>query len=303
VRVLVTGASGLIGKAVVRELVARGHRVRTLQRGPGAAELTGLPSLRTDVASAAARREAARAEAVLHLAGRGDVEESWQIPLEYLRLLVGGTLNLLEGARMGGAGVVVPSTQRVYRPAGRPLRETAPVLPRDPYALAKLAAEATCRLYAERYGVATRAVRLFSVYGPGQRGQGTSGVVAIFARRARAGQDLIVEAGPRRDLTYVDDAARGLCLALERARTGFRVYNVATGQGTALEALAKEIVRSVGSRSRIVPPTETWRGGDLVADVRRARRELGYEPEISLEEGLGRVLSNGPLRIQDPGMD
>src|SRR5207249_6049012 len=145
------------------------------------------------------------------------------------------------------------------------------------YGLAKLVAEASCRLYTERYGLATRAVRLFSVYGPGQRGQGSSGVVAIFARRALAGRDLVVEPGPGRDLTYVDDAARGLCLALEQARPGFRVYNVASGEGTALEALAKAIVGLVGSRSRILPPTEPWRGGDLVADLGRARRELGYE--------------------------
>jgi nucleoside-diphosphate-sugar epimerase len=290
-RVLVTGASGVLGKAVVRELLARGHRVSTLQRGPAAAELAALPSVRADVASPAARRAAAGVEAVLHLAGRGDVEESWRAPLEYLQVLVGGTLNVLEGARTVGARVIVPSTQRVYRPARRPISETAAVRPGDPYAVAKLAAETFCRLYAERYGLATRAVRLFSVYAPGQRGQGTSGVVAIFVRRARASQDLVVQAGPRRDLTYVDDAARGLCLALEQARPGFRVYNIATGRGMALEALARTIVRSVGSRSRIVAPTETWQGGDLVADLRRARRELGYEPEIGPEEGLRRVLT------------
>jgi UDP-glucose 4-epimerase len=92
-------------------------------------------------------------------------------------------------------------------------------------------------------------------------------------------------------LTYVDDAAHGVCLALERARPGFRIYNVATGRGTPLQILAETIVRQVGSRSRIVPPKKTWRRGDLVADVRRAQLELGYEPEVSLEEGLRRLLA------------
>jgi UDP-glucose 4-epimerase len=289
VRVLVTGASGLIGRGVVRELLSGGHRISTLHRGQASAAFASMEHIQADVKSPEAWHAASAAEAVIHLAGPGDVLESWRAPHQYLAEIVGGTLNVLRGAVVTKATFVIASSQRVYRLARRPLRETDRPLPADPYALAKLAAEGYCRLYAERYGLATRAVRLFSVYGPGQRGHGNSGVVAIFAQRALAGEDLVVEAGPRRDLTYVDDAAHGLCLALERARTGFRIYNVATGQGTPLQVLAEAIVRQVGSRSRIVPPNKTWRGGDLVADLRRAQLELGYEPHVSLEEGLRRL--------------
>jgi nucleoside-diphosphate-sugar epimerase len=118
-------------------------------------------------------------------------------------------------------------------------------------------------------------------------------VVAIFATRARAGSDLRVDPGPRRDFTYVDDAAAGLCLALERAAPGFKVYNVGTGQPAGLDQLADAIVRQLSSPSRIVRPTTPWKGGDLVADITRARHELGYEPRIALPEGL-RLLLDGP---------
>jgi UDP-glucose 4-epimerase len=294
--VLVTGASGLIGRSVVRQLLSNGHAVRILQRGASPADLSGVRSIRADVTSAAAQRAAAGVEAVIHLAGRGDVLESWQTPGAYLRVLGGGTLNVLLGAKTAGAAVVVPSSQRVYRPSRRPVRENDALLPSDPYALGKVVAEGYCRLYAERCGLATRVVRLFSVYGPGQRGYGNSGVVAIFTQRAQAGHDLLVDAAPRRDLTYVDDAARGLCLALEKACPGFRIYNVATGRGTELRALAETIACLTGSSSRIVPPKQPWPGGHLVADIGRARRELGYEPSVTLEDGLRRVLAQS---IQD----
>jgi UDP-glucose 4-epimerase len=291
-KVLVTGGSGLIGRSVVRQLLSNGHEVRVLQRSRGSKDVGDVRRIRADVASLAAQRAAADVQAVLHLAGRGDVMESWEAPDEYLRVLAGGTLNVLRGARASGAAVIVPSSQRVYRPAHRPLREIDTLLPSDPYALGKAMAEGYCRLYAERYGMATRVVRLFSVYGPGQHSRGNSGVVAIFARRAHAGQELVVDSAPRRDLTYVDDAAHGLCLALEKIRPGYRVYNVATGRATALEELAEIVVCLTGSRSRIVRPERAWAGGHLVADIGRARRELGYEPRVPLEEGLRSVLAD-----------
>src|SRR5207249_4783 len=105
--VLVTGGSGLIGRAAVRELQARGHAVRVLQRGPPEESLRGVENLVADVTWPAARRAVEAAEAVLHLAGRGDVSESWQAPGSYLDLIVGGTLNILEGARRSGATVVI----------------------------------------------------------------------------------------------------------------------------------------------------------------------------------------------------
>jgi nucleoside-diphosphate-sugar epimerase len=184
---------------------------------------------------------------------------------------------------------IFPSTQRIYRLAHRPLRESDPAEPADPYALAKWTAEAYCRLLARRYQLAVRVLRCFSVYGPGQVGQGTSGVVGIFWQRALAGEKIVVEAGPRRDFTYVVDAAVGIRLALERASAGYRVYNVATGKGTRLEALARRIVELSGSRSRIVVPQAGWSAGDLVADISLAQRELGFHPRVSLDEGLRRL--------------
>lgn len=291
-RVLVTGASGFIGRHVVTELVGAGHRVTTLHRGAPVGA-PGVEHVRGDVLSDQARTVAGAAEAVVHLAGQGDVRASFDRPFEYNRLNALGTLNILEGARGTRAHVVLASTQRVYRSAPEPLREEAPLQPADPYAVSKLVAERWCRMYAEQLGVPTTIVRLFSVYGPGQVGQGTSGVVSIFLGRAVRGEPLYVHAAQRRDLTWVGDVARGIRLAMETPPTGpaARVYNLATGVGTSLEELARLICRVVASTSVVVPPEAPSPEGDRIADVARGRAELGYAPKVALEDGVRRLAS------------
>ena len=316
-RVLVTGASGFIGPHVVVELVAAGHRVATLHRGPALA-VEGVEHTAADVLSESARAAAHAADAVVHLAGQGDVQASFTRPFEYNRLNALGTLNVLEGARGSGAHVALASTQRVYRASDGPLKEDAPLEPTDPYAVSKLIAERWCRMYAELLDVPTTVVRLFSVYGPGQVGQGTSGVVSIFLARALRNEPLVVQAVQRRDLTDVSDVARGIRLAIEQpppaggsgvppasaagarpasppggtsAVPGARVYNLATGVGTTLEELARLVCQVVDSRSAIVPPDNSAVEGDRVADVSRARVDLGYLPTVSLEDGLRRMVS------------
>jgi UDP-glucose 4-epimerase len=286
----VTGASGLIGRQVVRDLVAAGHAVTALQRR-ASPEIDGVVrQIEADIVSTEARQAAEHAEAVVHLGGRGDVQDSWRDPAGYIRTVVEGTINVLEGARHGGGAVVFPSTQRVYRVQRRPIREGDRTEPADPYALAKLAAEGACRLYAQRYGLSTRVLRVFSVYGRGQRGQGNSGVVAIFREAAEAGRPLLVDSGPRRDFLAVEDAARGLIMAVQRGRRGFQNYKLGSGQGTSLLELARMVVELSGSRSSIVSPPSEWSRGDLVADISRARRELGFEPSISLVCGVRRFI-------------
>jgi nucleoside-diphosphate-sugar epimerase len=138
--------------------------------------------------------------------------------------------------------------------------------------------------------VPTSVLRFFSVYGPGQRPHGLSGVVPLFVRAAREGAPLVVQSAGRRDFTDARDVARGILLALERPPTGHRVYNIGTGLGTTFRALAELVVGLTGSRSSIVERITEGPGRDLVADISRARRELGYEPAVPLRAGLEQYL-------------
>ena len=284
-RVLVTGASGFIGHYVVRELLAHGHAVSTLHRGP---PLAAAPRhTRADLLDPAALAAVEGVDGVIHLAGQGNVDESFREPERYHLVNALGTLALLGAARAHGAALVLASTQRVYQPRPEPLDEEAPTDPTTPYGVSKLVAEQWVRAYARLHDVRGVVARIFSVYGPGQVIQGSGGVVTIFLRRALAGEPLIVTGRQRQDFSDVRDVARGLRLALERGAPG-RVYNLATGVATSILDLA-DAARAVAAPGvTIEERARPAHDGDLVADVRRAELELGYRAEIPLETGLRR---------------
>ena len=139
--------------------------------------------------TATIRAALAGSEAIVHLAALSDASQSLADPVGYTTINALGTLNVLEAARQHGAGVVFASSQRIYEPWHGPLHEDAPKAPTTVYGWSKLAAEGWVTMYSQVYNVPTITLRLFSVYGPGQRMRGgASGVLAIFAERTLRGQ-------------------------------------------------------------------------------------------------------------------
>lgn len=286
-RVLVTGSTGLIGSHLCRELVEAGHEVWSIARSPA----PDAPSARhcpTDIDSPQARELARQAEAIVHLAGLSDASLSYRQPATYAAVNAQGTLAMLEAARETGALFVLASSQRLYRPSREPLREDSPRQPVDPYGYSKLVAETWCEMYSRLYDLPTTVFRFFSVYGPGQRlTGGSSGVVSIFVHRAIVGLDLVARHNVLRDFTYVTDVAAALRQAVERPRPG--VYNVATGIGTSVPDLAY-LVREVSGASCQIVEEPGDGEASYVADITLARSALGYQPRVTLPEGLERYV-------------
>ena len=285
--VLITGASGLIGRHTVDAFIQRGERVRTFQRSlpvqPAVEHIQG--DIRTD--TQALCRAAADCRAIVHLAGRGDVGESRRDPVGYATLNASGALHALDAARANGSTFVLASSQRVYRLQPAPCREDDPLDPDSPYGYAKWVAELWSRMASQQFGVTTRVLRFFSVYGPGQQANGGSGVVAIFAQAALRGEPLIVQSAGKRDFTDARDVAHAITLAVDApADRAHHVYNIATGSGTRFGTLARLLVELSGSSSAIDEQLNEPAGRDLVADIDRARAELGYKPRIELRSGL-----------------
>lgn len=282
-----TGASGLIGRHALRELEEQNHLVRAFQRG----NIAGVDCVQGDVrVDRGALCQAARGcDAIVHLAGRGDVGESRQDPLGYADLIAGGTLNALDAARVNGSAFVLASSQRVYPLQPVSCREDGPPAPDSPYGYAKWSAELWCRMVSEQYGVSTRVLRFFSVYGPGQQAHGGSGVVSIFGRAALADKPLVVQSEGRRDFTDARDVARGILCAIDDALSkpsSHEVFNIATGVGTSFRELARTVVEVSGSRSTLEDDIREGAGTDLVADVAQARKELGFSATINLRQGI-----------------
>ncbi len=303
---LVTGGAGFIGSHTVELLHAHGHAVRVLDDFSTGVHahlraLHGSPRLEVvagDVRDGAlVTRLAAGMNGILHLAALVSVQESVTQPERCLDINVRGTCAVLEAARAGGVRrVVLASSAAVYgdNPA-LPLVEDAGLAPCSPYAQSKHVNELYAALYQRLHGLDATALRYFNVYGPRQDPRSPySGVISIFVDRLLTGNDLVVYGDGRqtRDFVSVLDVAAANVAALERARRGFRVYNVASGATRDIRELAEQLMRLSGVRVGV--RHQPARAGDVQhsrADIGRLRAELGWAPRRDLADGLRELLA------------
>lgn len=298
--ILVTGGGGLLGRAVVRRLVAGCYDVRVHLGPPGC----GLASPVSNAPSAEAYLDDARAwpslvagvGAVIHLAGPASVAASFDDPVGHARAHAVGTGVLVTAATAAGVPrfVHVSSAEVYGQPDINPVEETAPTRPRSPYAAVKLAAETLVTSLAQRHDFSAVVLRPFSVYGaespPG------SLVGALLGQVRRGLPPLVQDPRPVRDYVHVTDVADAIVRAAAVAPKGACVLNVGTGVGTSVAELAELLMgltgRAGGGVGRI--PGNRPEGLDildLVCDPRAAEKALGWRPRVELAEGLRRALA------------
>jgi UDP-glucose 4-epimerase len=297
-RVLVTGGAGFIGSHLVDALATRGDEVVVLDDLSTGFTANINPKATLVEGSIADERAARRAvegcELVFHPAAHKAVLRSVEQPLTTDTANTHGTLTILKAASDAGVRRVVhASSSSVYGGAAEvPTPESAPLLPRSPYAVTKLAAEHYCRVFAELYGLETIALRYFNVYGPRQRPDATyAAVIPLFVNALLRGTDLEVHGDglQSRDFTYITDVvAANLAAAAAPAETcSGRAYNIAAGSTSSLLDLLRILGALLGvtPEPRFVAP----RAGDVrlsQADARAAARDLGFECSIGIDEGL-----------------
>jgi UDP-glucose 4-epimerase len=307
--VVVTGGAGFIGSHTVDQLLGAGHRVVVLddfRTGKRANLAHHAGSDRLDVvacdvshgifaALAPLTAQHGPVERIVHLAAQVSVVHSVQNPLVDMQVNYGGTLHVLEYARAAGVKkVVFASSAAVYgEVATMPVGEDAPTRPVSPYGIDKLASEHALDYYSAVHGVPTTALRFFNVYGPRQDPSSPySGVISIFADRARAGRTLTLfgDGGQTRDFVYVGDVVRAIVAALGDGADRV-VANVGTGGEITVLELARSIVELCGGRSAIEHAPA--RSGEILksrARVDRLRDALGVVAETSLLDGLRETL-------------
>jgi UDP-glucose 4-epimerase len=307
--VAVTGGAGFIGSHTVDRLLGAGHRVVVLddfRTGKRANLAHHAGSDRLDVlvcdvshgifaALAPITARHGPVDRIVHLAAQVSVVNSVQNPLVDMQVNYGGTLHVLEYARAAGVKkVVFASSAAVYgEVATMPVGEDTPTRPVSPYGIDKLASEHALDYYAAVHGVPGTALRFFNVYGPRQDPSSPySGVISIFADRARAGRTLTIfgDGGQTRDFVYVGDVVRAIVAALGDGADRV-VANVGTGGEITVLELARSIVELCGGRSAIEHAPA--RSGEILksrARVDRLRDALGVVAETSLLDGLRETL-------------
>ena len=304
---VVTGGAGFIGSNLVDALVARGDRVTVIdnlltgKRENLTNAVEGGATLETvdvrDAAAVAAIFEAARPQTVFHLAAQIDVRHSVERPADDAQTNVLGTIAMLEAARATGVRRVVNTSTGggLYGDADvLPTPEDSPIRPLAPYGQSKLCAEGYCALYTRLHGLSTVSVRYGNVYGPRQDVHGEAGVVAIFCGHLIDGTAPTVfgDGGQTRDWVDVADVVRANLLAAESEITG--PVNIGHGQETSVIALLDALREVAPDRPLADPIFVAERPGEVrrsCLDVTRAREELGWEPTVSLRDGLRTILA------------
>jgi nucleoside-diphosphate-sugar epimerase len=295
---LVTGGAGFIGSHLAEELLRRGHRVRiadSLITGKRAnlAGLTGAEFLEGDLADLPfAAQAVAGVDYVLHQAAIPSVPRSVDDPVTSNRANITATINTLWAAKDAGVKrlIYAASSSAYGNTPTLPKREDMPTHPLSPYALQKLVGEQYCQLFTALYRFETVGIRYFNVFGPRQDpGSPYSGVISQFATALLAGRQPTIygDGGQTRDFTYVANVVDGVLRACDAPKASGEVINVATAGRISLNDLVRVMNLLIGSN--VQPVYKEPRAGDVrdsQADISKAKALLGYEPTVSLEEGL-----------------
>ena len=302
-RALISGGAGFIGSHVVRAFSATGYEVSVLDdlsSGTRDNLPDGICLHHLDICSpeAAAVIREGRFDVICHLAAQIDVRKSVADPAFDARVNIGGSLNLLEALRASGA-----PTRFIFSSTGGavygdlvepPTQETAPKDPQSPYGTAKLSVEYYMGYFARVHGLDLVALRYANVYGPRQDPHGEAGVVAIFCDRIMTGAPLTIfgDGSQTRDYVYAGDVARANVLAAHAALppaggVDSRAFNIGTGVETDVVQLASRLLAVSGGHSTFThAPARAGEQRRSAVATGKAQRLLGWEPEVSLEEGL-----------------
>ena len=307
-RALVTGGAGFIGSHIAQRLLETGHEVVVLDDFSSGSK-ANIAAIGKDVRVvegdvrdlATVEACAAGCEVIFHEAAIVSVPYSIERPQQSHDVNIQGTLNVLQAARKAGTRrVLFASSAATYgEEPTLPKTEAMRPEPMSPYGVEKLTGEHYLATWSKLFGVETVALRYFNVFGPRQDPKSAySGVISIFVDRILAGRPITFfgDGEQSRDFVYVANVVDANILGATREGVSGRVFNVACGKRTTLRQLAALIE---GAAGRTQSPVERVfadpRAGDIkdsVADISRARAELGYEPAIDVETGLAKLVEH-----------
>jgi len=293
-RALVTGGAGFIGSHITGRLVSEGYEVVVLDNlTTGKRENINKAAkfVKCDIVDfEAIAPHFAGVDAVFHCAALARIQPSIQNPLPPNAVNITGTLNVLWAAHKAGVKKVVYSaSSSAYGDQTEfPLREDMTPRPKTPYSLQKLVGEMYCKIFGLLYNLPTVCLRYFNVYGPRQITEGAYAAVAgIFLQQRQSGQPMtVVENGGeiRRDFTNIADVVEANFQAMKKDVPTAEVINIGTGKNYSI----MEVAEMIGGDIAQIPP----RPGDALvtlADNTKAKRLLGWQPKVSLGEGIAEL--------------
>lgn len=282
-KVLVTGANGFLGTALVDRLRSLQVEVVTPLRADGfelmrdGLDLEGV-------------------QHVYHLAARTFVPASWEDPEGYYAINAQGVVKVLEQCRKAGCPVTYVSGFVYGNPSKQPIAESDPVRPNNPYAFSKFAGEQACRFYSEVFGHRVNIVRPFNIYGPGQPAHFLLPIIVDQVVRPDISEVVVRDLTPRRDYVHIDDVVGGILAASSSPASS--TYNIGSGVSLSVREVIEAACRAAGV-SKPARSTEEIRANeiaDTIADI-TALKGTGWRPAISFDKGIATMVSAARARL------
>lgn len=298
-KVLVTGGAGFIGSHIVDALIEKNHEVFVVDNlSTGKKENLNPKAkfFKLDITEKELEKvfKAEKPQVVFHLAAQIDVRKSVADPVWDAKQNILGLINLLENCKNFGVKKIIFSSTggAIYGDTDKiPTTEDQLERPISPYGIAKLAIEKYLYYYQQIFGLNYIALRYANVYGPRQNAKGEAGVVAIFCDKLLAGQQPVINGDGKqtRDYTYVSDVVRANLLALDSVEIG--IYNIGTKVETNVNQLAELIKSNINTDLDFSHgPAKVGEQQRSCLDHTKATKDLGWQPEIGLEEGIKKTV-------------
>jgi UDP-glucose 4-epimerase len=279
-KIAVTGSFGFVGSHLAKRLKALNQDVIDIDIKKG-----------IDITDRQQLESVEHFNILFHLAAKSYVPDSYKDPRSFFHLNIIGTLNALEMCRLYKARMIFISSYLYGSPQYLPIDENHPIVAFNPYAQSKLISEQLCQSYNRDFQTPVIIVRPFNLYGPGQD---ENFLIPTIIKQAKSGKIVLNDPAPKRDFLYIDDFIDLLVKLIDNQNTDCQIFNAGSSKSFSVREIAEIICRLINKNISIKftnqkRPNEI---ADTVADTSKAKELLGWQPRISVEEGLKLLIQN-----------
>ena len=277
-KLLVTGSEGFIGKKLVQKLMALNeYDIKSFDIHDG--DICDTPLLFSGI------------NHVIHLAAKTFVPDSWNDPQSFYKTNIQGTANILDFCHRQNASLTYLSAYVYGKPESLPIPEDHPLSPNNPYMHSKVMAESLCEFFARNYNVRIAILRPFNIMGPGQRDDFLIPHLVNQLMDPDNKEIHIKDLLPKRDFLYIDDLLDAIITTLT-SEISFDIFNFGYGESFSVEQIIHTMMDITGIKKELVSEMQVRKNEipDVRADISKIKSTLGWEPSISFDEGLERII-------------
>lgn len=279
--ILITGSNGFIGSALSIQLEKMGFTIITFNSVDG--DISDFNFI--------SKFENVKIDYIFHLAAKSFIPDSWNNPLKFYKTSILGTGNILEFCRVKNIPLTFVSAYLYGEPNQLPISENDKINANNPYAHSKFLAEELCKFYSENFNIKISIARPFNIYG---KNQNENFLIPYIIKQLLVENEIIIkDLTPKRDYLYLDDLIDGLIKTMDCKHT-FSIFNFGSNTSISVKEIIETIQETMGTNKKVIDEKIRRKNEimDVVADIKKAKKELEWTPKISFKDGIKYIISD-----------